>query len=383
MAHSATVPKQHRQSVLRRSPVVDAGMLDRLRGHPVTGDPIRLVGDDGGFLAWGLWTGETRFPVRLVSWEPEDTIDFGFFVARALAAAERRLALPFAAENDAYRVVFAESDGLPGLIADRFADWLVVTLECEALRGALAPVAEALCARLGLAGAGVREERGLTPLCGTEAPERIEIVEYGLRFRLDPRQGQKTGWFCDQRENRRRIADHATGRSVLDVFSYTGGFSVACLRAGASHATLIDSSASALALARENLALAECAESATPVEADAYDALRARGRAGERYDLVILDPPKLLPPGAGREAAEQAYRSLQGLAARLVAPGGLLATFSCSGSMDRVSFDRIVFESLARREGRIVERLGQPADHPILGSFRKSEYLKGLLLQLD
>lgn len=382
MASSATVPKQHRSAVLRRTPVVDASMLERVRGRPVVGDPLRLVADDGEFLAWAVWTGEARFPARLLSWDPSDVLDASFFAARALASVGRRLALPLAREANAYRVVFAESDGLPGVIADRYADWLILTLEGEALRDRLPVIAESIVGALSLAGAAVREEDGLRVLVGEAPPERITIEERGLRFVLDPGHGQKTGWFCDQRENRRRVGAYAEGRAVLDVFSYTGGFSVACLATGAESVTLVDSSESALALARENLALLGRPDDATLLEGDAYDTLRALGREGNRFGLVVLDPPKLMPPGSKREAAEQAYRSLQGLASRLVEEGGILVTFSCSGSMDRANFDRIVFEALGTRDARILERLGQPADHPVLGTFRKSEYLKGLVLQL-
>jgi 23S rRNA (cytosine1962-C5)-methyltransferase len=382
VASSATVPKQHQPAILRRSPVVDASMLERVRGNPLVGDTVRLVAGDGEFLAWAVWTGEARFPARLVSWDPSDVLDASFFGARALAAVQRRLALPLTRTSNAYRVVFAESDGLPGVIADRYADWAILTLEGQALRDRLPVIAESIVGALSLAGAAVREEDSLRVLVGEAPPERVTIEEHGLRFVIDLRQGQKTGWFCDQRENRRHVARYATGRRVLDAFSYTGGFSVACLAAGATSVTLVDSSESALALASENLAPLGRADDATLLEGDAYDTLRALGRAGDRFGLVVLDPPKLLPPGAKREAAEQAYRSIQGLAGRLVEEGGILATFSCSGSMDRASFDRVVFEALGDRDARILERLGQPGDHPVLGSFRKSEYLKGLVLQL-
>jgi 23S rRNA (cytosine1962-C5)-methyltransferase len=179
------------------------------------------------------------------------------------------------------------------------------------------------------------------------------------------------------------VARYAQGRRVLDVFCYTGGFAQACLAGRAKSALLIDSSETSLELAGLDLAHHGFDKWAERIRADAFDALRALADEGERFDLVILDPPKLLAPGADRASAERAYRKLQAMGMRLVEPGGLLATFSCSGAMDRARFDQVVFEAAGARPCRVLERFTQPADHPVILSFRKSEYLKGLLLHLE
>jgi len=403
------IKREKTGQVKARHPWVDAGMLKRVSGPGQTGTAVRLSGEDGAFLAYGLWAGDDRFPVRLVSWDPEDTPGPGLFVRLALESAGRRAALPLAGTTS-YRVVFGEADGLPGLVADRHGDYVILLLECPALRLYLPQIASALHERLCTGGVLLRAEDGPQLLAGTMPPldrvaqasspayaqaastgrdagatglrGRVRIAEPPLEFDVDVLTGQKTGWFCDQRENRRAAARYAAGRTVLDVFCYTGGFSVAALRAGAESACLVDSSAAALALAERNLDLAGSLGRATVVREDAFDALRRLGREGQQFGMVIVDPPKLLSPGAERPAAEKAYLRLQALAMRLVEPDGLLVTFSCSGAMDRTRFDAIVAEAAGTRACRILERLGQPADHPVSMSFRKSEYLKGLILQM-
>lgn len=367
----------------RRHPWVDGGGIVRRRGASSVGDPVRLIDADGMFLAWGVWSGDPRFPVRLVSWSPEDTLDPPYFRELAIRAAKRRLALPLASHADAYRVVFGEADGLPGLVADRYADYLVVALESRALRRYTAAVAEGACTTLGLRGALLRDGDSGTVVYGEAPPDQVTVREGGLEFVVEPRRGQKTGWFCDQRDNRVRVAAYARGRRVLDAFSYSGAFAVACLAAGASLATLVDTSEDALAVAQRNLASNAVGERAELIRGDAFDALRGFAQSGRRFGLVVLDPPNLLPTGADRSKGERAYRVLQELGAAVLEPGGILATFSCSGAMDRAIFDRIVLDATAKRSGRVLERLCQPADHPVLASFRKSEYLKGLLVQVE
>lgn len=382
MANPVVIRADRVAQVAAGHPWVDGGMIRRHTGPAQTGTAARLVDDRGAFLAWGLWTGDERFPLRLVSWRSEDVIAPELFRRLAGRAAERRERIR-ATGVDAYRLVFGEADGLPGLVVDAYAGHLVAELECPALRPYLEPICEELCSRTDARGASLRSTAGLVTICGSEPPELIEIHEPPCTFVVDPRGGQKTGWFCDQRENRRVVAEYAGGSSVLDVFCYTGGFSVACLAAGANRSHLVDGSRRALELAQRNLELGGHAEQAELTEGDAFDVLRQIGGAGESYGLVVLDPPKMLAPDGDRAAAERAYRKLQALAMRLVEPGGVLATFSCSGAMDRSRFDTLVAEAAAGRPCRILKRLGQPQDHPVLLSFRKSEYLKGLIVELD
>jgi 23S rRNA (cytosine1962-C5)-methyltransferase len=382
MSVVVTLTREAEGPIRGRHPWVDAGMIRKTSGDLAVGSPARLVTSQGEFLAWAVGSGEARFPARVVAWDPEAMIGPGFFAELARASARRRLDLPLHPDTNAYRVVFGESDGLPGLAADRLGEWLVMLFECEALAPYRHAVADVVCEELGLRGAILRGEAGSEHLRGCLPPNRVSITEGPLSFVADPCEGQKTGWFCDQRDNRARVAEYAEGRRVLDVFAYSGGFSVAALARGARSCELIDSSAEALELARENVALNGVDDCAALVRADAFDALRERGERGERYGLVVLDPPRLHPTHAGRDAAERAYVSLNALGAKVVEPGGFLATFSCSGAMDRARFDHVLTKALGTRPCRIVERLGQPGDHPISLSFHKSEYLKGVVLQL-
>lgn len=382
MADIVTVTKRALQPLNSRRPWVDAGMIERTRGTAHLGAAVRLVGPRGEFLAWGLWSGEPRFPIRVISWEPDTTLDPSFFHAAAAAAVQRRVGLPLTPETDAVRLIFGEADGLPGLVADRYGEYAVLTREGRFLDPYLIAIASGLTESASLAGVLLRDDAGNRVLAGVAPPETLTIREGELRFEIDPHEGQKTGWFCDQRQNRLRVTAYAGGADVLDVFCYTGGFSVAALRSGASSARLLDSSAAALALAQRNLTLNDCPEAATPERCDAMDRLRSLAKEGLSFDLVILDPPKLQPPHGKADRAEAAYLSLQGLAMKLVRPGGRLATFSCSGAMSRARFDGVVAKAAGARPCRVLERLAQPPDHPILLSHPKSEYLTGLIVEL-
>lgn len=383
MAGVITVAKRALSTLRARRPWVDAGMIERLRGSPHTGAAVRLVSPEGEFVAWGLWSGDPRFPVRAVAWEPDVVLDPSYFREVAAESVRRRSALPLSPLTDAVRLVFGESDGLPGLVADRYGDFAVVAREGRFLDSYLTAIAEGIAEAAGLAGVVLRDRGTCRTLCGSPAPSVIRIREGDLEFDVDPYRGQKTGWFCDQRENRLRVAAYARGADVLDVFCYTGGFAVAALARGARSVHLVDSSAAALAMARRNLELNGCPVSMPMDQCDAMDRLRDLAREQRVYDLVILDPPKLQPPHGDPPEAEQAYLRLQTLAMRLLGPGGLLATFSCSGAMSRSRFDGVVAKAAAARPCRILERLGQPADHPVLLPHPKSEYLKGLILQLS
>jgi len=382
MADTVVINRRSEPQVLARQPWVDGGMIARRSGAAWPGGAVRLVGERGRFLAWGVWEGEGRFPIRLVSWEPGAVVGPDLFADLARASALRRLKLPLRDGTDAYRVIFAEGDGLPGVIADRYGCCLVVTSTGNALVPYLQSIAQAACEALGLDGAMLRDDDASSHLWGSEVPDRLLVREGALEFAVDLRCGQKTGWFCDQRENRRIVAQYARGRRTLDVFCYTGGFSVAALAGGAESAALVDSSADALALADENLRLAGVADRAELLREDGFDALKRLRDEGRRFDLVVLDPPKLIPREADRGAGSRAYVALQGLGMSVLKPDGLLVTFSCSGAMDRGSFDRVVAAAAGKRPCRIVQRLGQPADHPVSVAFPKGEYLTGLVLQM-
>jgi 23S rRNA (cytosine1962-C5)-methyltransferase len=292
------------------------------------------------------------------------------------------------------RLVHGESDGLPGVIADRYDD--VIVLQCAsagAERWRLA-LAKALAALPGVncvferSDAEVRALEGLPPRVGPIAgtlPDPVIVHEDGLRYRVDPVAGQKTGFYLDQRDNRRLVRDLARDRRVLNAFCYSGGFTLAALAGGAASVLSIDSSADALALGRENAALNPELPAArnTWREADAFADLRRLRNEGAAFDLIVLDPPKFAPTAAHAERAARAYKDINLLALKMLAPGGLLATFSCSGGISLDLFQKIVAGAAvdANAQAQIVRRLTASADHPVALNFPEGEYLKGLLIR--
>ena len=290
----------------------------------------------------------------------------------------------------------AESDGLPGLVVDRYGDTLV--MQCLSVgpdrwRETLADLLLELtgAARVFERSDGeVRALEGLPPrvgpLRGDPPPERLLIREHGLRFVVDVWRGHKTGFYLDQRENRRRVAQFAAGREVLNAFAYTGGFGVYALQAGAKHVVSVDTSAEALTLAREQVTQNGLpAERAAFVQADVFRLLRRYRDAGRRFDLIVLDPPRFAPTAAQVQRAARGYKDINLLAFKLLRPGGILATFSCSGGVSPALFQKIVASAAvdAGVEAQVLFRLSQPADHPVSIHFPEGHYLKGLVLRLN
>jgi 23S rRNA (cytosine1962-C5)-methyltransferase len=289
--------------------------------------------------------------------------------------------------------VHGESDGLPGLIVDRYADVLVAQFLSAGAEFWREAILDALVAETGCeaiyerSDAEVRTLEGLPPRAGfargNREAKRCPIVEYGLNYRVDVEAGQKTGFFLDQRENRQRVRALAAGREVLDAFCYTGGFSVAALAGGATHVTAVDSSAAALEVAKENLAANAVDVSKISLEqADVFAYQRLLRDRGRRFGLVVLDPPKFAPTAAQAKNAARAYKDINLMALRLLKPGGLLATFSCSGGVPAELFQSIVAGAAADAgvDAKIIERFGAAADHPVALQFPEGDYLKGLLL---
>jgi 23S rRNA (cytosine1962-C5)-methyltransferase len=392
-AETALVLKRGRErSLKRRHPWVFSGAVAEVRGEPQSGDTVRIVDAAGNALALGAFSPASQIRARV--WTFEDaSIDAGFFGQRLKTAIQVRDQLGIARHTNALRLVHGESDGLPGLVVDRYADVLVaqfLSAGAERWRDAILDLlveltgCEAVYER---SDAEVRKLEGLQPKIGfargNKSAARCPIVEYGLDFRVDVEQGQKTGFFLDQRENRQRVRALAEGREVLDGFAYTGGFSIAALAGGAKRVCAIESSADALAIARENLAANPLEAGRIEwVQADVFSHLRALRDRGARFDLVVLDPPKFAPTAARAKNAARAYKDINLLAFKLLAAGGLLATFSCSGGVDAALFQSIVAGAAvdAGAEAKIVERFGAAADHPVALEFPEGEYLKGLLV---
>jgi len=387
------------KSLLRRHPWVYASAVARVDGDPASGATLRVCAADGRFLAWAAYSPASTIRARAWSFDEAATVDAALLAARVSAAVARRR--PLARESTALRLVFGEADGLPGLIVDRYGDRLVTQFQsagAEAWRDALI---DALTAATGCrdvydrsdgatrAREGLAEIRGV--LRGEEPPAAIEIVEHGLRFHVDVRIGHKTGYYIDQRDNRllaRRLAeafvrDHGRAPRCLNCFCYTGGFSIALLAGGAADVRSVDSSAEALRVAQQQMPLNGLAAGrATWDEADVFTALRMLKADGAQFDIIVLDPPKFASSHHHVERAARAYKDINLNALRLLAPGGTLLTFSCSGAIDADLFQKIVAGAVidAPADAWLVARLGGAADHPLLMTVPESEYLKGLQL---
>ncbi|HET9699645.1 MAG TPA: class I SAM-dependent methyltransferase [Burkholderiales bacterium] len=394
--HSLILGPGKEKSLLRRHPWIFSGALERVKGDPAAGDTVRVVSASGTFLAQAAFSPQSRIRARVWTWSEREAVDEAFFRRRLQAAIAEREALPgFGDPLGALRLVHGESDGLPGVTVDRYADTLVLALTsagAERWREVIAGLLPELtgCSRVyersdaevrGLEGLGTRSGT----LAGGEPPEVIEIAEPGdppLRFRVDVRGGQKTGFYLDQRDNRSLVRRLARGCEVLDAFCYSGGFALAAAAGGARSVLALDSSAEALLRAGENLSANGLPETAVEWrEADVFQALRQLRDQGRRFDLVVLDPPKFAPTAALVDRAARAYKDINLLAFKLLRPGGMLASFSCSGAVDPGLFQKIVAGAAldAGVAARVEQRLMAAADHPVALNFPEGEYLKGLL----
>jgi 23S rRNA (cytosine1962-C5)-methyltransferase len=382
--------------VRNRHPWVFSGAVGRVEGQPVAGDIVDVADARGAWLARGYFNARSQIVVRLLTWERDEPVDATFWRRRLATAAARRAALAADPATDAYRLVYAESDGVPGLIVDRYGEWLAaqfLTAGVEAQRPLLLALLAELAAPRGVmdrSDAVARRQEGLPPCeglaWGQVPPTGCAIREHGLRFPVDLLGGQKTGFYLDQRENRRLVGGQAHGGRVLNAFSFTGAFGVHALAGGAAHVTNVDSSADALAGAEAALRLNgfDPDRQAEGIAGDVFQVLRAFRDAGQQFDLVILDPPKFARSRGDLDAAARGYKDINLLAFKLLPPGGLLATFSCSGLVTSDLFQKIVFGASADagRDAHILARMSHAADHPLLLSFPEGEYLKGLLCRV-
>jgi 23S rRNA (cytosine1962-C5)-methyltransferase len=387
------------RSLLRRHPWVYDTAVARIKGSPAAGDTVAVRDHDGRWLAWAAYSPSSTLRARCWSFVDAERIDDDWMRARVREAVARRTHLAEAA--DALRLVFGEADGLPGLIADRYGGQLVVQFQSAGAEAHRNVLLDALVAATGCenvfdrSDSGGRAREGLPPAHGVargaEPPARIGIREHARRFLVDVRAGHKTGFYVDQRDNRELAAALAAlvqrraGRrlSALNCFCYTGGFSVAMAACGACDVLSIDSSAEALALAQENWQLNSLSDSTAFWEvANVFDALRALRAEGRHFDLIVLDPPKFAASHHHVERAARAYKDINLGALRLLAPGGYLLTFSCSGAISVELFQKIVAGAVidAGVETQMLRRLSAGEDHPLRMTHPEGEYLKGLLL---
>jgi len=383
--------KGREKSLRRRHPWIFSGAVEKASGKP--GDTVEVRDSAGKALALAAYSPKSQIRARVWTFDIGQEVDAGFFRVRIQKALALREALPASKHSNALRLVNAESDGLPGLVVDRYADVLVVqflSAGVERWRDTILDLlveisgCEAIFER---SDAEVRKLEGLEPRVGfargNRNASRCPIIEHGLNFRVDVEQGQKTGFFLDQRENRQRVRALAAGRAVLDGFSYTGGFAIAALAGGASRVCAIESSKEAIQVAQENLAANPLdAARIEFVQGDVFAKLRTLRDQNAKFDLVVLDPPKFAPSAAQVKNAARAYKDINLWALKLLSPGGLLATFSCSGGVSAELFQSIVAGAAvdAGADAKIIERFGAAADHPVATEFPEGEYLKGLLL---
>ena len=381
------------RSLLRRHPWIFEGAVARLAGRAQSGDTVEVVDETGRLLGRAAWSPDSRIRARMWSFNPAESVDDAFIKRRVAAALARRAALPELAGQEGLRLIHAESDGLPGVICDRYRDTLVLAFTSAGAEKWRAAITGALLKATGCTRAYERSDADLRTLEGLEsrcgwlhgeaAGEPLAIDENGVRMEVDIVGGHKTGFYLDQRDNRLLTRTLADGRRVLNCFCYTGGFSLQALAGGATSVLSLDSSAPALGSARRNLALNPqlSTERAEWRVADVFDELRVLRAAGAQFDIIILDPPKFAPSPAHAERAARAYKDINLYAFKLLAPGGLLMTYSCSGGIGIELFQKIVAGAAldAGVEARIVRRLSAAADHPVLLDFPEGEYLKGLV----
>ena len=394
---SVTLKAGREKSVARRHPWIFSGALQRVDGSPPSGETVDVLAADGSPVGRGAFSPQSQIAVRMWSFDPGQPVDRDFFRARlgrALAARRPLERLP--ATTNCFRLVNAESDSLPGLVVDRYADFLVCQFlsagaefwkrEIVSLLTELRPV-RGIYERSDV---DVREKEGLTPstgaLAGDSPPDLIEVAEYGLRFLVDLKHGHKTGFYLDQRDNRALAGEQASGRAVLNCFAYTGGFAVSALRGGAATVTNIEASSAALELVRRNIELNGFdRETVENIEGDVFHVLRQYRDSRRQFDLIVLDPPKFAESRSQVDQAARGYKDINLLALKLLRPGGLLFTFSCSGLVTPDLFQKIVAGAAldSGRQAQIIQRMTQAADHPVALNFPEGAYLKGLVCQVE
>ena len=381
------------KNVRAHHPWVFSGAVDKVKGKPRLGETVEVRAANGDLLGLGAWSPESQIQVRLWSMT-EASIDRAFFVKQVQQALAYRQQLGIPQRNSGYRLLNAESDGLPGVVVDVLGDWLVMqalTAGAEYWKHTLADVLLELLPAKGVyerSDVDVRKKEGLESvtgiLKGQEPPAFIDIVEEGRHYRVDVLNGHKTGFYLDQRDNRSLLQAYAADKTVLNCFSYTGGFAVAALQGGAAKAINIDASQPALDIAAQNAKLNSFQpDKMENICGDVFKLLREYRNEDRQFDIVVLDPPKFAENRNQLEKAARGYKDINLLGFKLLKPGGLLFTFSCSGLMESNLFQKIVADAAvdAGCDARILRKLDQATDHPTRLAFPEGYYLKGLLCQ--
>lgn len=392
--------KGREASLLRHHPWVFSGAVASVAGNPANGETVNVVDANGRELGLAAYSPHSQIRARMWSFDPQAVIDADF-ICRQVQAAIKRRGLLFSERRNGLRLIYGESDQLPGLVVDRYGDFLscqILSSGAEFWRQAIIdalqqtlPDIKGIYERSDVA---VRKHEGLEQqtglLAGAEPPAYITLIEQGRQYLVSIASGHKTGYYLDQFDNRNVVQQLCAARPqparVLNCFSYTGGFGIAALHGGAAHVTNVDSSGPALELAGQNLELNGFdTDQAELVQANVFEYLRELKQQGRQFDIVVLDPPKFAETKHQFKRAARAYKDIALQAAQLIAPGGYLVSFSCSGAIDPGLFQKITADALldAGRSGQITRFLHQAEDHPVALPFPESLYLKGLICLLD
>jgi 23S rRNA (cytosine1962-C5)-methyltransferase len=387
--------KTKEKAVLQRHPWVFSGALANVKGKPENGEIVKVLDQERNFLAYGYYNNLSRVAVRLLEWEEEVIIDDNWWISRLKNAVEARKNI-LNEETNTCRLVFSESDYLPGLIVDIYNDYLAVQILTAGIERVKGLLISALCELINVKGvvdksdASSRSHDGLEPtngglLWGELPPEFVEVKENGVKYHINIVEGQKSGFYCDQRDNRKILASYSKDKNVLDCFSYSGGFTLNSLLNGAKSVVSVDSSALAIETLKKNLVLNNFdLNKSSAIQSDVNKQLRIFKENQEKFDVVVLDPPKYAPSRSSLNKAARAYKDLNRLGMQVLEKGGLLATFSCSGAMDIEAFKQVIAWAAldAGKEVQVLYQFCQPEDHPVRISFNEGEYLKGLLCRI-
>lgn len=386
--------KGKEKAALQRHPWIFSGAIETIKNKPENGDVVKVFAFDKEFLAYGYFNGQSRVAVRLIEWDESQNIDEDWYRNRIKQAIASRKSI-LDKNTNTCRLIFSEADFLPGLIVDQYANFLSLQILSSGIDKVKATIIEVLKDELKPKGIfdksdekaraheGLTVENGL--LWGENPPELLKVKENGIIYNINIADGQKSGFYCDQRDNRSILAQYTADKKVLDCFSYSGGFTLNALAKGAKSVTSVDSSALAIDTLKQNIVLNKFDESKViTVQSDVNKQLRAFKETGELFDVIVLDPPKYAPSRSALDRAARAYKDLNRLAMLLLEKGGLLATFSCSGAVDIDTFKQIIAWAAldAGKEVQIIKQFCQPEDHPVRISFPEGEYLKGLLLRV-
>jgi 23S rRNA (cytosine1962-C5)-methyltransferase len=384
--------KAESESFLKRQhPWIFSGAINEIKGSPAPGETIEIFNCNKVLCGRGAYSSQSQITVRMWSFNPGEEIDHDFFSKRIKISVSHRQNI----QSQAYRLINAESDGLPGLIVDRYNDFLVcqfLSSGAEYWKNTISDILNELVVNQGIyerSDVRIREKEGLPQrkgiLSGSDPPELIEIQEGHYKFFVDIKNGHKTGFYLDQRENRQQVAAYVKNKSVLNCFAYTGAFGIVALSAGAVSVTNIETSFDAVSLCNKNFELNKLSlRNVENIQDDVFNVLRKFRDSRRYFDVIILDPPKFAESRSQLKSASRGYKDVNLLALKLLNPGGILFTFSCSQAVEPDLFQKIVSDAAldARRELQIIRWLSQAPDHPVRLNFPQGRYLKGLVCRV-